>query len=153
MVRQTRSFLNLCLFITQQDVIGLQTAPSGTKLQDELSITSHLAYIIHRNIWLIAIHICFSAVSSISNYLQWDVDVHVYLCYQNNQQGVAGTAWGRSTCSTHQYYRSTINEWLENDLNTARVSKRLQFWAVRCGKIHVTRNNLGLIVIIMYFRL
>ena len=41
-----RSFLNLCLFITHQDVIGLQTAPSGTKLQDELSITSHLACII-----------------------------------------------------------------------------------------------------------
>ena len=138
MVRQTRSFLNLCLFITQQDVIGLQTAPSGTKLQDELSITSHLADIIqciHRNISLTAIHICFSAVSSISNYLQWDVDVHVYLCYQNNQQGVAGTAWVRSTCSTHQYYRSTINEWLESDLNTARVSKRLQFRAVPYGKI------------------
>ena len=131
MARQMRSFLNLCLFITQQGVIGLQTAPSGTKLQDKSSITSHFAYIIiqwlHSNISLTAIHICFSAVSSISNYLQWDVDVHVYLCYQNNQQGVAGTAWVRSTCSTHQYYRSTINEWLENDLNTARVSKRLQF--------------------------
>ena len=139
MVRQTRSFLNLCLFITLQDVIGLQTAPSGTKLQVEISITSHFAFIIqciHWNIWLITIHICFRAVSSISNYLQWDVDVHVYLCYQNNQQGVAGTAWVRSTCSTHQYYRSTINEWLENDLNTARVSKRLQFWAVRYEKIY-----------------
>ena len=89
----------------------------------------------HRNISLTAIHISFSAVSSISNYLQWDVDVHVYLCYQNNQQGVAGTAWVRSTCSTHQYYRSTINEWLESDLNTARVSKRVQFRAVPYGKI------------------
>ena len=151
MVRQMRSFLNLCLFITQQDVIGLQTAPSGTKLQDELSITSNLAYIIilctHRNIWLIVIHICFSAVSSISNYLQWDVDVHVYLCYQNNQQGVAGTAWVRSTCSTHQYYRSTINEWLESDLNTARVSKILQFWAVPYRKINC--YNYIIIVIIL----
>ena len=64
-----------------------------------------------------------STVSSISNGLQWEVDEHVYICYQNNQRGIAGVAWLRSTCSIYQYYRTNINEWISNDANAARVSK------------------------------
>ena len=60
-------------------------------------------------------------VSSISNGLQWEVDEHVYICYQNNQRGIAGVAWLRSTCSIYQYYRTNINEWISNDANAARV--------------------------------
>ena len=62
-----------------------------------------------------------STVSSISNGLQWEVDEHVYICYQNNQRGIAGVAWLRSTCSIYQYYRTNINEWISNDANAARV--------------------------------
>ena len=68
----------------------------------------------------------------ISNGLQWEVDEHVYICYQNNQRGIAGVAWLRSTCSIYQYYRSNINEWISNDANAARVSKTFynKMWLV-----------------------
>jgi hypothetical protein len=59
--------------------------------------------------------------SSISNRLQWDVDAHVFICFQNNMRGVAGIAWVRSTCSKYQYYRTNVNEWISDDANSARI--------------------------------
>jgi len=59
--------------------------------------------------------------SWISNGLQWDVDEHVYITYQNNARGVVGIAWVRSTCSIYQYYRSNVNEWYTSDTVTAQI--------------------------------
>ena len=60
--------------------------------------------------------------SWISNNLQWDVDVHTYLTYQNSASGIVGMAWVGSTCSIYQYYRSNINEWFQTDTVTAQVT-------------------------------
>ena len=60
--------------------------------------------------------------SWISNNLQWDVDEHVYLTYQNSASGIVGMAWVGSTCSIYQYYRSNINEWFRTDTITAQVT-------------------------------
>ena len=64
----------------------------------------------------------FRTVSQISNRLQLEVDEHVYLCFQNNQRGIAGVAYVGGTCSIYQYYRTNINEWITSDANAARVN-------------------------------
>ena len=64
-----------------------------------------------------------SQASSISNYLQLDVDAHVYVAYQNNQPGIAGIAWVGTTCNVYQYYRTSISEWITSDANCARVKR------------------------------
>ena len=53
------------------------------------------------------------------------MDAHVYVAYQNNQPGIAGIAWVRSTCSVYQYYRTSISEWITSDANAARVKRNL----------------------------
>merc|ERR1711863_45800 len=60
-------------------------------------------------------------VSWISNGLQWDVDMHVYVTYRGSQSGIVGMAWVGSTCSIYQYYRSNINEWFQTDTITAQI--------------------------------
>ena len=64
----------------------------------------------------------FRTVSMISNGLQWDVDEHVYVTYQNSASGIVGMAWVGSTCSIYQFYRSNINEWFRTDTIAAQVS-------------------------------
>ena len=64
----------------------------------------------------------FSTVSMISNGLQWDVDEHVYVTYQNSARGIVGMAWVGTTCSIYQFYRTNINEWFRTDTIAAQVS-------------------------------
>lgn len=59
--------------------------------------------------------------SYISNSLQWDVDEHVYVTYQNSASGIVGMAWVGSTCSIYQFYRSNINEWFRTDTISAQI--------------------------------
>ena len=51
-----------------------------------------------------------------------DGNAYVFLCYQNNQGGVVGIAWVRGTCSGSRFARSSVNEYLSNDVVTASVS-------------------------------
>jgi len=60
-------------------------------------------------------------VSWISNGLQWDVDMHVYVTYRGSQSGIVGMAWVGSTCSIYQFYRSNINEWFHTDTIAAQI--------------------------------
>jgi len=60
-------------------------------------------------------------VSMISNGLQWDVDEHVYVTYQNSASGIVGMAWVGTTCSIYQFYRSNINEWFRTDTIAAQI--------------------------------
>ena len=50
-----------------------------------------------------------------------DGNAYVFLCYQNNQGGVVGIAWVRGTCSGSRFARSSVNEYLSNDVVTASV--------------------------------
>ena len=104
--------------------VGQQIAHLG-KLYWE-HILHVLSCILHmyscNEIIIIEIFVYFRTVSQISNRLQLEVDEHVYLCFQNNQRGIAGVAYVGGTCSIYQYYRTNINEWITSDANAARVN-------------------------------
>ena len=51
-----------------------------------------------------------------------DVDAYVYFGYDNNAEGVVGTAFIGTSCHSDQSYRSSITEWFQSDLRTAEVN-------------------------------
>merc|ERR1711936_457066 len=62
-----------------------------------------------------------SVSASISANNPSNANAYVYLCSQNNQGGVVGIAWLRGTCDRTGRYRSSVNEYLENDATTAII--------------------------------
>ena len=56
-------------------------------------------------------------------------NAYVFLCSQNNQGGVVGIAWVRGTCSGTRFGRSSVNEYLSNDVVTASVSNNSNKYA------------------------
>ena len=60
--------------------------------------------------------------STISQTASSAANAYVYLCSQGDQGGVIGIAWLRGTCNPNRYTRSSINEYLVNDVITASVS-------------------------------
>ena len=53
-----------------------------------------------------------------------DANAYVYLCSEGNRGGVVGIAWVRGTCNTYKdgYFKSSLNEYLRNDVTSAAVS-------------------------------
>lgn len=49
-------------------------------------------------------------------------NAYVFLCSENDQGGTVGIAWLSGTCDSTRYGRSSINEYLYNDVVTASVS-------------------------------
>ena len=96
----------------------------------------YIAYVFCNEIIIIEIFVYFRTVSQISNRLQLEVDEHVYLCFQNNQRGIAGVAYVGGTCSIYQYYRTNINEWITSDANAARVN--FSRYIEKFGTINIT---------------
>ena len=74
--------------------------------------------------------IFYSKVSQeISSYNPSGANAYVYLCSQNDQGGVVGIAWVFGTCQeqNYGYYKSSVNEYLRNDVETAAVSLSMIF--------------------------
>ena len=113
-------------------IVGQQIAHSG-KLYWEHILHSLSCILFCNEIIIIEIFVYFRTVSQISNRLQLEVDEHVYLCFQNNQRGIAGVAYVGGTCSIYQYYRTNINEWITSDANAARVN--FSRWIKKFGNI------------------
>ena len=108
----------------QVGIVGQQIAHLGKLyLEHILHVLSCIFHMYSCNgIIVKEIFVYFRTVSQISNRLQLEVDEHVYLCFQNNQRGIAGVAYVGGTCSIYQYYRTNINEWITSDANAARVN-------------------------------
>ena len=71
----------------------------------------------------INVFLCFRDVSSnIAVPSTSNGNAYVFLCSQNNQGGVVGIAWVRGTCSSSRFARSSVNEYLNNDVVSASVS-------------------------------
>ena len=51
-----------------------------------------------------------------------DGNAYVFLCSENDRGGYVGIAWLSSTCETERFGRSSISEYLRNDIITASVS-------------------------------
>ena len=49
-------------------------------------------------------------------------NAYVFLCSPNNQGGVVGVAWVGGTCDDSRFARSSVIEYLSNDVVTASVS-------------------------------
>ena len=79
-----------------------------------------------------------------------DGNAYVFLCSQNNQGGVVGIAWVRGTCSGTRFARSSVNEYLSNDIVTASVSDKNKYSCMSNIMHCITVNILK--CIIFYFR-
>jgi hypothetical protein len=52
-------------------------------------------------------------------------DSYVYLAYRNDESGIVGIAYSRSTCNEYVNVRTSLNEYQRGDLNTGLVSNAL----------------------------
>ena len=59
---------------------------------------------------------------NIANSANPNVNAYVFLCSENDQGGTIGIAWVATTCDRTQNYRSSVTEYLNNDVVTASVS-------------------------------
>ena len=62
-----------------------------------------------------------SVTWNIANPAASNANAYVFLCSQNDAGGVVGIAWVDGTCDSTKGYRSSINEYLRNDVVTASV--------------------------------
>ena len=74
--------------------------------------------------YAISFNFCFKSSSvtwNVANPAASNANAYVFLCSQNDQGGVVGIAWVDGTCDSTKGYRSSINEYLRNDVVTASV--------------------------------
>lgn len=55
-----------------------------------------------------------------------NIDAFVYLAFRNNEAGTAGIAYHRTTCGNPDG-RTSLNEYLENDLISGQVLSTIQW--------------------------
>ena len=58
-----------------------------------------------------------------------NVDAFVFLAFRNNEGGMNGIARIASTCATNPNLRSSLSEYIENDLTSAQVTT-----FIACGR-------------------
>ena len=80
----------------------------------EIYIINTILFLLHSNLSSVSWNIANPATSLANAY--------VFLCSENDQGGTVGIAWLSGTCDSTRYGRSSINEYLYNDVVTASVS-------------------------------
>ena len=54
-----------------------------------------------------------------------NANAYVFLCSQNDEGGFVGIAWVGETCNVNKFRRSSISEYINDDLTTAAVRIKL----------------------------
>ena len=60
--------------------------------------------------------------STIADVATTDANAYVFLCSENDRGGIVGIAWVDGTCEPTNFGRSSISEYVQNDIVTAAVS-------------------------------